>query len=48
VRDGNAEARADNLWDDELGSRLYDLPEFSAFQAQIGDRILRELERTTK
>jgi hypothetical protein len=48
VREGNAEVRADNLGHDELSLRLYDLPEFSAFQAQIGDRILRELERTTK
>ena len=48
VRQGNAEARADNLCHDELGMRLYDLPEFSAFQAQIGERVLRELESTTK
>jgi phosphopantetheinyl transferase (holo-ACP synthase) len=48
VREGNAEVRADNLRNDELGFRLYDLPGFSAFQAQIGDRILREIERTTK
>jgi len=48
VRSGNAETRADNLCHDELGSRLYDLPEFSAFQAQIGERVLRELERETK
>jgi hypothetical protein len=48
VREGNAEARADNLCHDELGLRLYDLPEFSAFQAQIGEKILRELERAAK
>lgn len=48
VRERNAEARADNLCHDELGSRLYDLPEFSAFQSQIGERVLRELERAPK
>ena len=48
VRGGNAEVRADNFCHDELGLRLYDLPDFSAFQAQIGERVLRELERATK
>jgi hypothetical protein len=48
VREGNAGVRADNLCHDELGFRLYDLPEFSAFQAQIGERVLRELESATK
>jgi len=48
VREGNAEVRADNLRHGELGLRLYDLPGFSAFQAQIGDRILREIESGTK
>jgi hypothetical protein len=48
VREGNTETRADNLCNDELGLRLYDLPEFSTFQAQIGDRVFRELERATR
>src|SRR5580692_39494 len=48
VRQGNAEVQADNVELDELSLRLYDLPEFSAFQARIGDGILRELERETK
>jgi hypothetical protein len=48
VREGNADVQADNVQRDELGSRLYDLPEFSAFQALIGDRILRELESAAK
>jgi hypothetical protein len=48
VREGNAEARADNLRRDELSLRLYDLPEFSAFQAQIGERVLSELEREAR
>jgi phosphopantetheinyl transferase (holo-ACP synthase) len=48
VRERNAEVRADNLGHDELGLRLYHLPGFSAFQAQIGDKILREIERGTK
>jgi phosphopantetheinyl transferase (holo-ACP synthase) len=48
VRERNAEMRADNLNHDELGLRLYQLPGFSAFQAQIGDRILRELETARK
>ena len=43
VREGNADVRADNLANEDLGMRLYDLPGFTAFQAQIGDRILREL-----
>jgi hypothetical protein len=48
VREGNAETRADNMRDEELGMRLYDLPEFSAFQAQIGERMLQEFERAVK
>jgi hypothetical protein len=48
VREGNVEVRAENPPPRELSLRLYDLPEFSAFQAQIGDRILRELAHGTK
>jgi hypothetical protein len=48
VREGNADVQADNVGSDELGSRLYDLPEFSAFQTLIGNRILRELESAAK
>jgi hypothetical protein len=48
VRQGIAEVRAENARPEELSWRLYDLPEFSAFQAQIGERILRELENRTK
>ena len=48
VREGNADVQADNVGLDDLSSRLYDLPEFSAFQALIGDRILRELESEAK
>jgi hypothetical protein len=48
VCDGNPVVRADNLRHDEIGLRLCDLPEFSAFQSQIGDRIFRELESITK
>jgi hypothetical protein len=33
---------------DELSLRLYDLPEFSAFQAQVGDIILHEMENRAK
>jgi hypothetical protein len=48
VRERNAEVRADNSNDDELGLRLYGLPEFSAFQDRIGGRIFRELENRAK
>jgi phosphopantetheinyl transferase (holo-ACP synthase) len=48
VRQGNVEVRAENPPPEELSLRLYDLPGFSAFQAQIGDRILRELKSRTK
>jgi phosphopantetheinyl transferase (holo-ACP synthase) len=48
VREGNADVRADKLPNEELGMRLYDLPGFTAFQAEIGDRMLRELERAAK
>jgi len=48
VRDGNADVQADNVQLDDLGSRLYDLPEFSAFQTLVGDRVLRELESEAK
>ena len=48
MREGKADVQADNVQRDDLGSHLYDLPEFSAFQALIGDRILRELESAAK
>jgi hypothetical protein len=48
VRQGKIETRADNLRHDELGLRLYDSPDFSAFQAQLGDRVLSEIERMAK
>ena len=48
VREGNAEVRADNFRLRELSLRLYDLPGFSAFQAEIGDRILNELKNETR
>jgi hypothetical protein len=48
VREGNADVQADNVQLDDLSSRLYDLPEFSAFQTLIGNRILRELESEPK
>jgi hypothetical protein len=48
VRERNPEVQADNVPFDELSLRLHDLPEFSAFQAQIGDIILRELENRAK
>ncbi len=48
IREQNAEVRADNSNDGELGMRLYGLPEFSAFQDRIGDRVFRELERAIK
>ena len=48
VREGNADVQADNVQLDDLSSRLYDLPEFSAFQTLIGDRIRRELESEAK
>jgi hypothetical protein len=48
VREGSADVQADNVQLDDLSSRLYDLPEFSAFQTLIGDRIRRELESEAK
>jgi len=48
VRERNAQVRADNFHHDELGLRLYDLPGFFAFQAEIGDRILCKLAHKTK
>ena len=44
VRDGAAGVRAeslriDNTSEDELGSRLYEIPAFGQFQAAIGERI---------
>jgi hypothetical protein len=48
IRERNAEVRADNSNEGELGMRLYGLPEFSAFQDRIGDRVFRELERAIK
>jgi len=48
VREGNVEIQAGNMRHDELGLRLYELPGFSAFQAQIGDRILAEIGSRAK
>ncbi|MGA8493016.1 MAG: hypothetical protein WB711_21515 [Terriglobales bacterium] len=48
VRAGNTDVQAGNGQPEELGLRLYDLPEFSAFQGRIGERILRELESEAK
>ncbi len=42
VRERNTEVHAD-LFQDELSSRLYDLPGFAAFQSEIGDLIRLEL-----
>jgi hypothetical protein len=46
VRDGTAAVHADNLRndnssEDELGSRLYEIPAFRRFQASIGERIAK-------
>jgi len=43
VMEGKSETHADNLRHDELGLRLYEAPGFSAFQAQIGEAILKGL-----
>jgi len=48
VRGHATETQAHNVGHDELGFRLYDLPEFSAFQAQIGERVLHELDLGAK
>ncbi len=48
VRGGSSVIHAENLRQDELGLRLYELPSFSAFQTQIGERILRGLGSRTK
>jgi hypothetical protein len=46
VRGGSGEVRAENLPQDELSLRLYELPAFSAFQARIGERIQHNIENT--
>ena len=51
VRDGTAAVHADNLrndnsGEDELGSRLLDIPAFRRFQAAIGKRIAEEMTST--
>ncbi len=48
VRGNSSAIHAGNLRQDELGLRLYELPDFSAFQARIGERILHELGSRTK
>jgi len=45
VREGSAETHAENLQQDELSLRLYDLPAFAAFSTQIGARILEEVRQ---
>jgi len=39
----SSSTQADNLYQDELGLRLQEMPGFSAFQEQIGTEILRTL-----
>jgi len=48
VRSGSGDVRAENLPEDELSLRLYEMPAFSAFQERIGKRILREIEDTPR
>jgi hypothetical protein len=48
IRGNSSEVHAGNLPQDELSLRLYELPGFSAFQAQIGEGILRALDDKTK
>src|SRR5258708_1175937 len=48
VREGGAAVHADNLRndstsEDELGSRLYEIPAFQRFQATIGERIAERM-----
>jgi hypothetical protein len=48
VRDGTAAVHADNLRndnssEDELGSRLLEIPAFRHFQASIGERIAERM-----
>jgi hypothetical protein len=45
VRKGGASLHAQDAPQDELSSRLYQLPAFRRFQAELGERILREVER---
>ncbi len=45
VRESATETEARNLQQDELSLRLYALPEFAAFQAQIGAEVWREVEK---
>jgi hypothetical protein len=47
VRDTTADAHADNIprEEDELGLRLYAFPGFAGYQAEIGQRILDEINR---
>jgi hypothetical protein len=47
VRAGNSDVRA-GLQQDELALRLFELPAFSAFQAQIGERIQWEIASRAK
>jgi hypothetical protein len=45
VREGGAGLRTANLLQEELSSRLWELPAFRRFQADLGEKILREMER---
>lgn len=45
LRDRSATVHAENLREDELSLRLYDVPAFAAFQARIGETIREELTR---
>ena len=45
LRNPTADTRADNLPDDELSMRLYEVPGFAAFQEQIGQRVRAEIAK---
>jgi hypothetical protein len=45
LREGTNDAHAENFPQEEIGSRLLEVPAFQVFAKQVGDRIADELSR---
>jgi hypothetical protein len=45
LRDGTSAVHAQNLSQEEIGSRLFEIPAFQAFAREIGKRLQEEVSR---
>jgi hypothetical protein len=45
LREGANAAHAQNLQQEEIGLRLFEIPEFQAFATEIGERVREEMSQ---